>query len=319
MIVSWSLIGVGLLALYFGAEWLVRGATSLALKLGMTPLIAGLTVVAFGTSSPELVVSLTASLGGQGDIALGNVVGSNIFNIAVILAVTALIVPLKVQFQLLKFDTPFMVLATFLFLWAFSDRTVSQVEAAAFVILLILYLALNVWLAKRQATREVKKEFAQEMIDVEAKPQLSIAMIILLIGGGLLTLACGSQAFVSGAVNIARTLQVPEAIIGLTIVAAGTSLPELASSVVAALRKQADVAVGNIIGSNIFNLFAILGISGLATPLHGPGISQLDLIYMTAVAVVMIPMLWSGLLIRRWEGGVLLLSYFIYLGYIWPK
>lgn len=313
-------IVAGLVALYFGAEWLVKGATSLALRLGMSPLIAGLTVVAFGTSSPELVVSLTAVLQGQGDIALGNVVGSNIFNVAVILALTAVIVPLKVQFQLLKVDTPFMVAITFLFLWFFRDRMITRTEAVLFFVLLIIYLSFSVWYAKREATRQVKKEFAHEMQDLEARPGMSVPFVVLLIAAGLAGLILGSRAFVSGAVAIARSFQIEEAVIGLTIVAAGTSLPELASSVVAALRKQADVAVGNVIGSNVFNILAILGVSGsVAGPVAGAGITPLDLGYMTVVAIALIPIIWTGFTIRRWEGAILLASYGVYLVMVWPK
>jgi cation:H+ antiporter len=312
-------IVAGLVALYFGAEWLVKGATSLALKLGMSPLIAGLTVVAFGTSSPELVVSLTAVLQGQGDIALGNVVGSNIFNVAVILALTAVIVPLKVQFQLLKVDTPFMVAITFIFLWCFRDRMITRMEAVVFLVLLVCYLAFSVWYAKREATRQVKQEFAEEMKDLEARPGMNVPLMVLLIAAGLGGLILGSRAFVSGAVAIARSFQIEEAVIGLTIVAAGTSLPELASSVVAALRKQADVAVGNVIGSNVFNILAILGVSGVvAGPVAGAGISPLDLGYMTGVAVALIPIIWTGYTIRRWEGVLLLATYGAYLVKVWP-
>jgi cation:H+ antiporter len=314
------LIVAGLVALYFGAEWLVKGATSLALKLGMSPLIAGLTVVAFGTSSPELVVSLTAVMQGEGDIALGNVVGSNILNVAVILGLTAVIVPLKVQFQLLKVDTPFMAAVTLLFLWFFRDRIISREEAAVLLVLLVSYLAFSVWYAKREASRQVKQEYAAEMKDVEARSKMGLGLIVFFIVTGLAGLILGSRAFVSGAVAIARSYQVEEAIIGLTIVAAGTSLPELASSIVAALRKQADVAVGNVIGSNIFNILAILGVSGtIAGPIQGTGIGPLDLYCMTGVSLALIPILWTGFTIRRWEGILLLATYGVYLTMIWPK
>jgi cation:H+ antiporter len=266
------------------------------------------------------VVSLTATLGGQGDIALGNVVGSNIFNIAVILGITAALVPLRVQLQLLKLDAPFMVAVSGLFLWFFWDRAISQLEAGVLFALLVGYVGINVWLAKRQVTPAVDREFTEEMKDVEAVPLLPYWRITLLLVFGLGVLVAGSKAFVSGAVEIARMYQVSEAIIGLTIVAAGTSLPELASSLVAAFRKQADVAIGNIIGSNIFNILCILGLSGLAAgPLAGPGITQVDLYVMMAFSVVLIPMLWTGYIIQRWEGGVLLVGYGFYLAHIWPK
>ena len=320
MITSILLILAGLVALYFGAEWLVKGACSLAIRLGMTPLIAGLTVVAFGTSSPELVVSLVATFKGAGDIAIGNVVGSNSFNIAFILGLTAVIVPLSVQFQLLKFDTPFMIATAGLFLWFFRDRVISAPEAAIFFALLIAYIIINIRLAKKHVTPAVADEYNGEMdalATVAHEPVWKSLAFILL---GLAVLVAGSRAFVIGAVDIARSYGISEAIIGLTIVAAGTSLPELASSLVAAFRKQADIAIGNIIGSNIFNILGILGLSGMiAGPLRGPGISNLDLYFMMGVSVVLLPLLRTGYRIARWEGGLLLATYGVYLFLIWPR
>jgi len=320
MLTSVLFILAGLVALYFGAEWLVKGASSLAIRLGMTPLIAGLTVVAFGTSSPELVVSLVATFKGAGDIALGNVVGSNMFNVALILGLTAAVVPLQVQFQLIKFDTPFMIGVSGLFLWFFRDRTIDRPEALILFLLLIGYIAINVHLAKKQVTPAVAEEYNEELaaLATQAKEPVwkSLALIVL----GLLVLVAGSRGFVTGAVNIARSYGISEAIIGLTIVAAGTSLPELASSLVAAFRKQADIAIGNIIGSNIFNILCILGISGLvAGPLRGPGLSSLDLWYMMGVSVMLLPLFWRGYRIARPEGLLLLASYGVYLYFMWPK
>jgi len=309
----------GIVALYYGAEWLVRGASSLALRLGMTPLVAGLTVVAFGTSSPELVVSLVATLRGAGDLALGNVVGSNIFNVAVILALTAIVVPLKAEFQLLKFDTPFMIAITGLFMFFFMDRTINRVESGIFLALLIGYIAANIFLAKKQATPAVTEEYREGVSALATQTNEPLWRSLLLIGIGLAVLVAGSRSFVYGAVGIARSFNISEAIIGLTIVAAGTSLPELASSLVAALRKQADIAVGNIIGSNIFNILCILGVSGLvAGPLHGPGLTSLDLRFMFITSTALMPLLWTGFRINRLEGAVLLAAYGGYLYWIWP-
>ena len=310
MLTSSLLILAGLIALYFGAEWLVRGANSLAIKLGMTPLVAGLTVVAFGTSSPELVVSITASLAGSGDIAVGNVVGSNIFNIALILGLTALIVPLAVQPQLKKFDTPYMIGTSLLFLWMFQDHEISRIEAGVLFSLLVIYLGLSVSIARKasRATADAPPVVTQNAL-------LSIGLIIL----GLGVLIAGSKAFVIGAVDIARSFGVSEAVIGLTIVAAGTSLPELAASLVAAYRKHAEMAIGNIIGSNIFNILCILGISGLVSPLKATGITPLDLWSMIGLAAAMIPILWTGSRIGRLEGLVLVAAYGGYLFAVWPK
>jgi len=320
MLTSILLILAGLVALYFGAEWLVKGASSLAIRLGMTPLIAGLTVVAFGTSSPELVVSLTAALKGSGDIALGNVIGSNIFNIALILGLTAAIIPLKVEFQLLKFDTPFMIATSGLFLWFFRDRAIDRPEAAVLFALLIVYIILNIRLAKKHVTPAVAEEYNDELAALATQAREPVWKSLLWIGIGLAVLIAGSRAFVIGAVDIARSYGISEAIIGLTIVAAGTSLPELASSLVAAFRKQADIAIGNIVGSNIFNILGILGLSGIiAGPLKGPGITPLDLGVMLGVSVVLLPLLWTGRRISRWEGLALIAGYGVYLWKIWPK
>jgi len=310
----------GLAALYFGAEWLIKGASSLALQLGMTPLTAGLTVVAFGTSSPELVVSLTAALKGSGDIALGNVVGSNIFNIAVILGVTAAIVPLRVEFQLLKFDTPFMIGATLLFLWLVRDRMIDRWEAVVLVGLLVTYIIMNLRLARRQVTPAVAAEYDVELASLATQAKDPLWKNLVVIGLGLVLLIAGSQSFVGGAVTIARSFEISEAIIGLTIVAAGTSLPELASSLVAAMRRQADIAIGNIVGSNIFNLLAIVGFTGSITgTIRGPGIANSDLWVMILFSVALLPVLWTGARIARSEGLLLLGGYGWYLFSIWPK
>lgn len=320
MLTSLLFILAGLVALYFGAEWLVKGASSLAIRLGMTPLIAGLTVVAFGTSSPELVVSLTAALKGSGDIALGNVVGSNILNIAFILGLTALIIPLKVEFQLLRFDTPVMIASLGLFIWFFRDRSVSAGEAAVLLALLVVYIIVNIRLAKQQVTPAVAGEYADELAALATQAREPVWKSLAFIVLGLGVLVAGSRSFVLGAVDIARSYGISEAIIGLTIVAAGTSLPELASSLVAAFRKQADIAIGNLVGSNIFNILCILGVSGLAAgPLQGPGITNVDLWVMLGISTALLPLLWTGRRIARWEGVILLAAYGGYLFTIWPK
>ncbi len=228
LIAFWLLAGT--VALYFGAEWLVRGSAALALRLGMTPLLAGLTVVAYGTSSPELVVSLTAAASGQGAIAIGNVVGSTIFNLGFILGLTALITPLRVQSQLVKFDTPVMIGVAAVFLLFFRDGRLDRWEAALLLAGLAAYITLNVVLARRGARQ------TGELPPVESLPAPSAAWWkdAALIVGGLIVLVLGSRWFVHGAVDLARQLGLSEAVIGLTIVAAGTSLPELAASVVAA-------------------------------------------------------------------------------------
>lgn len=310
-IAFWLLAGT--VALYFGAEWLVRGGAALALRLGMTPLLAGLTVVAYGTSSPELVVSLTAAAKGGGAIAIGNVVGSNIFNIGFILGLTALIAPLRVQSQLVRLDTPVMIAVAAVFIWCFRDGQVDRWEGALLTLGLVGYTTLNVFLARRVAGR------GNTASDLPA-PGGAWWKDAILIVGGLVVLVLGSRWFVRGAVDLARLAGLSEAVIGLTIVAAGTSLPELAASVVAAARKQADIALGNIVGSNIYNVLAILGVSGLvAGPLDGAGISRVDVWVMLGFSALLLPIAYTGHRLSRWEGGWLLVAYGGYLAWLWPK
>lgn len=318
MLESILLILAGFVALYFGAEWLVKGSSAMALRLGLPPLLIGLTVVAYGTSSPELVVSAVAAWNGEGDLAVGNIVGSNILNIALILGLTALIVPLRMEFQLLKLDTPVMLGVSLLFWGMFHDLRLDRWEGAVLVLLAIGYTLLNVQLAKRSATRRVREEFQEEVSDLTQAVPPSPVKIGLLILGGLGVLVVGSRCFVTGASDLARLWGVSEALIGLTIVSIGTSLPELASSLLAASRRQADIAVGNVIGSNIFNLLGIGGISSLLRPLHAPGIVQTDFLVMIGMTVLLWIFAATGFRIRRWEGIVLLACYAGYLMWLWP-
>lgn len=307
------IVSLGLL--YWGAAWLVRGSASAALRLGLTPLVVGLTIVAYGTSMPELLVSAKATLAGQGDIALGNVIGSNIFNVAVILGLAAVIHPMKVQFQLIKLDTPIMIFVAALFWVFFQDGRISRPEAALLVFGIVIYTAGNLYLARRETTAQVDAEFGESMPAVSKHWAVDVGFIL----GGLIVLMVGSRLLVDNATSLARAWGVSEAVIGLTIVAAGTSMPELATSVVAAFKKQPDIAIGNVIGSNIYNILCILGISGLLNPLHGPGIRSLDVYAMLIVAVAALPILWTGLTVKRWEGALLLGGYGVYLALLWPK
>lgn len=311
-----SMLVAGLVALYFGAEWLVRGGASLAVRLGVTPLLVGLTVVAYGTSTPELIVSTMAAAKGQGAIAIGNAVGSNIFNIGIILGLTALICPMRVQLQLLKLDTPVMLGVALLFLLFFLDARVEFWEASIFLGLLVVYTVLNIRMARRQASTEVRKEFD----DGVPKPRGSAWKDAAFIVAGLAVLVLGSRLFVTGAVDLARMLKVSDAVIGLTIVAAGTSLPELASSLMAAWRRQPDIAIGNVIGSNIYNILAIIGVSGIvASPVDGQGVSRTDTWVMIGISAVLLAIAWTGFKLKRWEGGLLLGLYGGYLWHLWPN
>ena len=300
----------GLILLYFGAEGLIRGASSLALRLGITPLVVGLTVVAFGTSAPELVVSTKAVASGQGDIAIGNVVGSNIFNIAVILGLSALLRPMKIRVQLLKFDMPVMLLVTAACLLLFLDGRLGRLEAGLLFAGIIIYTIINVVMARRETSKLVEKEFEEGTPRKSRHPLLDAGLVI----GGLALLILGARLFVDGAVDLARLWGVSEAVIGLTIVAAGTSLPELATSVLAAIRKEDDIAIGNIVGSNVFNVLAILGVSGLISPLSSGGVTAVDFGVMLGVAFLLLPLMHTGLRLVRWEGAFFLA---LYGGYVW--
>jgi cation:H+ antiporter len=308
-------IAAALVLLFFGAEWLVRGSSALALRLGITPLVIGLTVVAYGTSMPEMVVSTVAALKGQGDIAVGNVVGSNIFNVCVILGLSALALPLRVKVQLIRVDAPLMVGVSLLFIVLFRDFHISRLEAGFLLAGIIVYTVGSVIFARKEVSAEVQAEFTEAVV----RPPGKLWRDLLLILGGLAVLVLGSRLLVTNAVELARLLGISEAVIGLTIVAAGTSMPELATSVVAAFRKQADIAIGNIVGSNLYNLLAIVGVSGLLAPLHAPGIRMLDLYVMLGTSIALLPLMWSGFVLKRWEGAVLLAAYGGYLYVLWPK
>jgi cation:H+ antiporter len=315
MLWNWIWIVASLALLYFGAEGLVRGSASLALRLGLTPLVVGLTVVAMGTSMPEVLVSVKAALEGRGDLAVGNVVGSNIFNIGVILGLTALLSPMKVQFQLIKIDSPIMVAVSLGLVALLWDGAVSRVEGAVLLAGLIIYVTGNVWMARRTATKDVEAEFAE---GVPARSG-SVLFDILFILGGLGVLVIGARLLTDNSVALARGFGVSEAVIGLTIVAAGTSVPELAASIVAAMKKEPDIALGNVIGSNIFNILGILGVASLIAPLAAPDISRFDLWSMVAIAAVLVPMLWTSMKLSRAEGVLLFAAYCGYVYLLWPK
>ncbi len=316
MTVSLLLLAAGFVALYFGAEWLVRGSVGLGLRVGVSPLIAGLTLVSIGTSAPELVVSLIAATSGRPEIALGNVVGSNIFNVGLILGLTSLLTPLRVRSQLVKLDIPILIGLTALFLFFFRDWSVSRLEGAVLLLLLAGYIGLNIWNVRRDGAPHLRAEFEGEIEPPTGSALKDLALTVV----GLLLLIVGSRFFVDGAASIARALGISEAVIGLTVVAAGTSLPELAASLAAAMRKHADVAVGNIVGSCIFNLVAIVGVTGLAAgPLTASGITMIDLAFMAGLTLLLVLFGRTGFTLARWEGLVLLGLFLGYQVFLWPK
>jgi cation:H+ antiporter len=301
------LIG-GLVLLVVGSEVLVRGAVRLAFHFGISALVVGLTVVAFGTSAPEFLVSGMAAVRGQADIALGNVLGSNIFNILAILGLSALVVPLTVAYGLLRFDVPVMIASAVLVVVMGWDGRIQVGEGLLLFALLCLYIGLAIWRARRQAL------LPAELRDLDPTESNRVPMWrnVAEIVGGLVLLGVGSSLFVDGAVDIARQLGFSELVIGLTVVAAGTSLPEIATSIMAAFRGERDIAVGNVVGSNIFNTFGVLGVSAAI----GGGVSvpdialQVDLPVMLGVSLLVLPVFFTGRVVSRGE-GFLLTSYYV--------
>jgi cation:H+ antiporter len=303
----------GIVGLYFGAEGLVRGSSSIAISFGISPLVVGLTIVAFATSSPELVVSIKAAIDGNPGIVVGNVVGSNICNIALILGVAALISPIQVKAQVIKREIPLMIIISVVLLLVLIDGSISRWEGAMFVIGIIAYIVMSyLYVKKDKADEEIVKEFEE---GIRTKPY-KIWQSILLITVGLGLLVVGSNIFVDGAIEAAVKLGVSQAVIGLTIVALGTSLPELVTSIVASFKNENDIAIGNAVGSNVFNILSILGISSLINPISNSGITIFDLSIMMFFTIIILPLCKSGFKIRRWEGAILFSGYIAYMIYL---
>lgn len=308
------LIVGGLVLLFFGADWLVKGAVTMALHLGLSPLIVGLTVVALGTSLPEALVSVQASLDNQGGIALGNVIGSNILNIALILGLSALIQPLKVDSHLVKADVPLLVGASFLLMVLLEDFHISRMEGALLLLGIVFYVCGNIMTVKRTSPEEDKIEGMEIPEDPSKNLFRDIGFLIL----GLIALAFGSSFLVSGAVDLARIWGLSEALIGLTIVSIGTGTPELATALMAAYRKTADIAIGNAVGSNLFNIMFVVGLAGLVAPMDATGIKSSDLYVMFGLTILLLPTVWTGMVLDRKEGFLFLAVYVAYLYYLWP-
>ncbi|WP_295362637.1 calcium/sodium antiporter [Arenimonas sp.] len=306
----------GLALLILGADLMVRGASRLSLSLGIAPLVVGLTVVSFGTSAPELAISVKSALDGQADLALGNVVGSNIFNVLFILGLSALVAPLVVDRQLIGQDVPILIGLSLLVGWMALDRDISRGDGLVLVLLLVAYTGLLYWSGRRAAPAAVEDPL---VVGAESPWLSKLWVQLLLIVVGLALLVLGSRWLVTAAIEMATAFGVSPLVIGLTIVSAGTSLPEVATSVVAAARGEREIAVGNVIGSNIFNLAAVLGITALITP-DGLAVARsllaFDLPVMIAVAVACAPVLFTGHLIARWEGALFLAYYAFYVTYL---
>jgi len=299
--------GIGVL--YFGAEWLVRGAARLAGSLGVSPIVVGLTIVSFGTSAPELVVATVAAVRGNPGLAIGNVMGSNLANIGLILGLTAMVRPLDVHARVVGREMPLMLLATAVLYPLMWDNHLSSGDGVILLFGLVAYLLFVFYTVEDEAP-EILGEYAEF---IKASDQTTNRVALSDVGWVLVGSAClvlGGYCIVEGAVSAATALGVSQVVIGLTVVAVGTSLPELATSLVAAMRQEADIAVGNVIGSNIFNVAAIMGTASVVEPIAIPdGVLSRELPAVLAMSLLLWPILHSGSRIRRWEGAILMFAY----------
>jgi cation:H+ antiporter len=318
MLPNLLLFAVGLAALVAGARLLVRGASRLALTLGVSPLVIGLTIVSMGTSAPELAVSVGAAAAGRTDMAVGNVVGSNVFNVLFILGLSALIAPLVVNAQLIRQEVPIMIGASLLLVVLALDGRIGRAESALMLALLVVYTVFLIVQSRRESQATVD-EYAASVQRRRRDWDRHWAVQLLLVGSGLVLLVLGSGWLVDAAVFFARALGVSELVIALTIVAAGTSMPEVATSLAAALKGERDIAVGNVVGSNVFNILGCLGAAGLAAadglPVPSAALA-FDLWVMLAATFACLPVFLTGREIARWEGGLFLGYYFAYAAFL---
>ena len=308
------ILALGLVLLYFGAEWLIKGGARLGMRLGLTPLAVGLTIVAFGTSAPELAVAMGAALQGKGGLAVGNVVGSNIFNFSVVLALCVIIRPLTVKLQLIRFDIPLLIGLSFLVALMLRDGAIGRAEGGILFAGIVAYTIASYFVSRSKPSDEVLAEYEDDMPQLRGTALTDVLWLIV----GMAALVLGSHFMVDGASGLARKFGVSETVIGLILVSFGTSLPEIACSVVAATKNKGDIAIGNIVGSSIFNLLAILGATALIKPFGAEDLQSLDLVFMVGVAVFLFPLARSGYNLRRWEGIIFLAIYVAYLTLRWP-
>jgi cation:H+ antiporter len=315
-----GLVVAGLTALYFGAEWLVGGSAKLAVKWGISPLVVGLTIVAFGTSAPELFVSLQFMFANppQPDAALGNVIGSNICNIALILGISALICRLEIKMDLLRRDLPILVGATVVFMAMLWDMHFSRWEGCALFAALIVYTIWCLRSCRKEKNPEVLAEFEEEFGAPEEIKDKN-AWLALLVFGGLVTLYFGAEWMKSGGIGLAERFGVSPAIISLTVVAFATSVPELATSIVASAKKEGDIITGNIIGSCLFNLLCVIGVTATVKPMAITDIKLTDIVVVCFLTLLLVPMMITGRRITRFEGVLLLACYVGYCGILWQR
>lgn len=304
MLINIVLLVMGIVVVLKGADWLTDGAVNIASRFGVSQMVIGLTIVAMGTSMPELCVSMVSALKGTPDLAVGNVVGSNTLNTLLIVGCSALVAPIMVKRSSVRRDIPFAVLASLLMLIFCLDGGIGRLDAALLFILFAVFMFVTVKYGKNEGTETKTTEMAP----------LGKAALLLVVG--LVCLILGSNLFVDNASFVASTLGVSDAVIGLTIVASGTSLPELATSMVSAKKGNSDIAIGNVIGSNVFNILMIIGVTGLVKPMHIKGITSLDLIVMLASMLLLWFFCRTTYKVKRWEGAVLAISYIAYIAWL---
>jgi len=314
MLLNITILIVGLFFLIMGGDFLVRGASKIALRIHISPLVVGLTIVAFGTSAPELLISVNAALNGSPDIAMGNVVGSNICNLALVLGITAILSDMKVQQASIKVDWPMAMGSSLLLYFLLFDHALGKIEGAVFVTILVIYIIIIIRKSRKETKRirDVEKD-----IELPSLPSGKLGKDILFIAAGCAGLYFGAEWFVGAAQELASALGISDRVIGLTIVALGTSLPELVTAVVASLKKETDLALGNLMGSNIFNILSILGITSLITDVHvSEEILKVDMLWMLGLTFAIMPLMVTKGKIERIEGIFLVSIYIIYISLV---
>lgn len=314
MILNFVIFSIGLVVLYFGADWLIRGAASLALRFGIRPLVVGLTVIALGTSMPEFLVNFFAAVTDQEGLALGNIVGSNICNIALILGLSSVVYPMTVARGTLRKEYPIMMAVMLLFYLISLDGVISHLDGVLLVIGLFGFLLFLVFDARSHGVSPTVEQISESGQEAIAMSTLKKAAYLI---GGIAMLSVGARLMVSGASSIAELMGIDPVVVGLTVVAIGTSLPELAASLVCAVKKEADMSVGNVLGSNLLNVLFVVGLVALIQPLHVDTTSlKIHFPVMLGFGVLLLPLAWTQYRITRLEGGVLLTGFVGYLVYL---
>ena len=308
MLLNTVLIVLGIILVLWGADRMTEGSVALAERFNVSQLTIGLTIVAMGTSLPEFCVSLVSALKGTPDLAVGNIVGSNIFNALLIVGVTAMVTPINITLTTVRKDIPFALVASVLLMMMCFDGKISRLNGAILLAMFAIFMVITFKTAGQDPQTQND--------DKPAKKPMKLWLCVVFIIAGLGALILGSELFVNGATKVATLLGVSQAVIGLTIVAGGTSLPELATSVVAARKGNSGIAIGNVLGSNVFNILFILGVTGVISPMHMQGITMMDLSVMVTAMIMLWLFSYTKLTLERWEGAVLTATFLIYMGYL---